>query len=268
MILRNQNNNKIFANGGSISKYRGLSGALQFAGDNDRIGVPFHTDFLLNGDFSVSMWFICNDITTTQRLVSKQKEVGGITYGLGIILSPTDSRLNMVIYANSDDPDVVGFYIPFTPVVGVLYHIVATKTTNSWTGWNLYINGVLGSKTIFNPGFVTLTTSPDDVTDPPLAFGVITAITGSQFFNGHFLEISWYKKVLTSDEILFIFQSESKIPSTALSSLADQWNFADRSGTTLKGLKGNNGTLFNFANTTLGASNQWKFPYTLLPITS
>jgi len=146
------------------------------------------------------------------------------------------------------------FVIP-TPVENTVCHLVMTHNGVDLQNEKCYFNGIeITNKTITNNNLVDV--SP--LASEPFRIGFSGSIS-SKCIN---YDLKIFDKELTDLEVKELYYKQNQIiPASAMSSLQADWRFNQRSGTTLKDYSPNgyNGTLTNFNNVTLGASNQWVY---------
>ncbi len=143
------------------------------------------------------------------------------------------------------------FVIP-TPAEDTVCHLVMTHNGVDLNNDKCYFNGVeITDKTLTNNNLVDI--SPLSY---PFYIGSSNGI-GSKCIN---YDLKIFNKELTALEVKELYYKQNQIvPVSAMSNLQADWRFDQRAGTTLKdySTNGYNGTLTNFNNTSLGASNQW-----------
>ena len=134
-----------------------------------------------------------------------------------------------------------------------------TKGTSIAT-FNLYIDGIDTTFTASN----TLTGEINSNTEP-IRIGIYGDTPAYQDqLNGTIYDIKIFNKTLTQAEVTYLNQTKCQmIPSTAITNCIIDMRFEDKQGTTAIDRSGNNynGTLTEFTNTTLGASNSWVDKY-------
>jgi hypothetical protein len=155
----------------------------------------------------------------------------GNRYRYKIVLpNQLNTRLFIVVTKNNTvDSDAVNFYINGVkyPAELVIQGALPTSITNT-SGWQI--------GTVRSGGFAT---------------GMVCNYIGA------------YNRQLTDAEAeqLYVNQSQT-IPSTCIANCTNFWTFENKQGAILSDKKStNNGSLINFADTTLGANNAWVDKY-------
>jgi len=223
---------------------------LKFDGVNDVVTIPHNVEFnyTITSTFSINVIFRASDFVSNPILIGKYASSGS---GWVLYISNTGILSFYLIQSY-----ITTYYsiVAIDPlVVDTDYCVTVTKGTTLAT-FDMYVNGLLVPYTLTN----TLT---GDIAANVLDLSIGRFISSDvDQLNGIIFDIKIFNKKLTAAECLYLNRVQGQlIPSTATSNVRVDMRFSDKQGTIATDQSGNarNGTLTNFANTSLGASNAW-----------
>jgi len=191
-----------------------------------------------------------------------------------LVANPTDVKF---LFTNNAGSNFRGIRLSHRPNSSLVYSIANGTNTDSiiindffadndlititvisdLTGFSIYKNGVLFTSQ-------NHTISPI-AGDAQYALRIGTGF-GTPIYaqDGIIYDLKIFDKKLNQSEITELHTKNGQIvPTTTLSNLITNWKFSDKSGTTLKDYSGNgyDGTLINFDDTSIGATNAWVDKY-------
>jgi hypothetical protein len=241
-----------------ISGYNGLgtltngptfntNGWIAFDGTNDY--VNFFNNLNLNigtGNFSETVTFLINSVTSGQRITFKRE--GGLGYGYSMFIDGSGA-IGFEILTPSTSIAAYGGY----PSVGRWHQ--ATFSLDRAGNGILYLDGVAGTPVNFS-SFVGLDISNNQ--DFCLA-AVSPAIGGGAYLNGNISTVSSYSKTLSAAEVAQNYYG-GPIVTSSLYSMLDAGNLVSypKTGTTAYTLTGSiDGTLTNGPSFTPAFGGGW-----------
>jgi hypothetical protein len=152
----------------AVSKFG--SGSLALDGVGDFISCPDSPDWLFPGDFTVESWINLNDAALANQTVLGNFSSSPGNYSWLLRYGPPGG---LSFYASVDGSALLSGSAPFTPTVGVWYHVAAAR---AGTTLRIFIDGVQGgSFALAGPLFDS---------SHPLGIGG-NAISGSWTLNGY-----------------------------------------------------------------------------------
>ncbi len=146
--------------------------ALSFDGVDDYVSIPNKAYFNLPADSTLGLWFKANSVAPAYQDIISTYSVGWSLY-----LYPND-----ITFFNGSSDIMTGPVIS----VGIWYHVVLTRTGNSWV---MYLNGIP----------VATGTGSTTASGNPLRISGRTGGAGN--FNGLIEEVRIYNYARTPDEI-------------------------------------------------------------------
>lgn len=237
-------------------------GGLKFDGVNDYVLINHNEaiNFDRTDAFSISIMFKLlsyNYSGNSPFLISK---VSDDIYGFGFIVYFTTKSMLFVMDANNYNKRV--YWINSKVLdLNTTYHVILTKNTGqSLNDVNIYVDGIKYPNTITNVGVLNVSIKN---TNPLLVGSFLGSSISGGFANCQVFDVKIFNKELTSVEVAYLNGNKQLIPSSCVANLVADLRFNDKSGTVAKDKSGNgyNGTLTNFANTSLGAGNAWVDQY-------
>jgi hypothetical protein len=256
-------NNKIVTSGGKIVTLNQLGYGLNFIStDLNMVTIADSSDVNFGtGDFTISGSFVWTGTpgVAQHRILSKQTLDFGLYTGYLINISSAN-LFSFAVYSGTSDTNtpIIRATNEIKPNRIYKYSVVRIGTTVS--NWKIYLDETQESIIYANPSVASFSGSITNTGN--LYLGAFLQATPSTY-NFHFKGVQHYLKfhgaALSEAEIIKIHKSDGSY--TPEANLKEAWNFNHKSGTTLKGMKGSDGTLINFANTSIGAGNQWVNKY-------
>lgn len=188
--------------------------------------------------------------------------------------------VNAGLYMEDGTPNGISFgvllltnnkpYLYFENILGNGYEITALNALNYYVRYNIVVTFKAGSfaKMYVNNVFQNqVAVANSNVSNRTRSRNISIGsqfISPNTYINGIIEDIKVFNKELTQSEVTSLYQKQGQIiPSSAIASCVLDMRFNDKSGTIAKdsSVSGYNGTLTNFANTSLGASNAWVDQY-------
>lgn len=238
-----------------VASINGLGNGLKFIpADLNYVDIPTRTSTL---DFQTSSAFSISAIVYTT--ISGENFICGAVRGNsfgdgngdGWSIRFVNSTTVRFIFAQS--AGTLAFIDCAIPSTGY-NHIILTKSTgNSLSNYTYYLNG----KSVTPSGSVGTTGVTMTYANFRIGFSSSSYQVGTppNYFNGIMYDLKIADAAWNSTDINKLFATDGiYIPSNLIAN----WGFNEKSGTVLKSTTSDNqGTLTNFVNTSLGASNQW-----------
>jgi hypothetical protein len=246
------------------------SGLKPISGSDSRISVPSQTYFNLSPTQAITICALIRPVTLGRRntIISK-RNLGAVTAGhFGGFLLCIDTTGNVFFTLDENSGETTGRRDLVSSANNIItqanadYYVFLSKSTSfgSASAYTLTINNVDYPLT-FSAGAVgplLSTTVTSNTHDLNILWEDQQALGGSRTADVIGYDEKLFNKVLTPAEKDRLFRSQgANIPSSAIGNLIEWWPFEDKQGTTLKGKKGNDGTLVGYANTAFGPLNQW-----------
>jgi hypothetical protein len=254
-----------------------LNNGLNFIGaDDNKVMIPHasHINYSLTGTYSFSFWINPRNLdfqsSNAATIFVKREIVGGFTDNRGVQLDIIKTgtglfRVRFFLCGLSQATDFRWIYTTASFAMNKKCHIAATKTTApDSSGLNLYVNGRLQPVTRLNEGSFA---NGFDITQTKPAYigNDRPGGTGNYRYDGFIVRGSSFNRVITLAETQHLYLFESRLPASILpSEVLFDYRILEKSGTSLidTSTYNNTATLQNFANTSLGASNQFVRAYT------
>lgn len=242
MPIRDSNSNIASINGKLLDKNKNSwigNGILFTGGEVIKIPLTGVSNWNTSTPFSVNVIFVQKNNSDYQNIISNR-----VTGSSGEICFAISCRLDGTIWVTLLDAGIEGdnLIVPYN-----LNEITVITLTYNGTLIKAFKNGVLfgqiASTRIIGSNNVFL--------------GRIGNVP-SQGFKGIIYDAKIFSKELTQQEVSHLFVTKgADVPATALSDLILNLKLQEKSGTTATDTSPNsyNGTLTNFTNTALGASN-------------
>lgn len=227
-----------------------VGNGLKFDGVNDYVQTPHSSVFNFGtGSFSASFWVSTSSIRTA---VFYSKYVNPTIGGFSFIL--WNDRKIAISLSNSNGQYCVATTNSFLYNINTLYNFTFQRNGNII---EIYVNGVLVSNTNTFYGSILNVNQINVNTTIPSTIGVERPILYP--FLGNIYDLKVFNKALSQAEVTLLYNSFGNNLTGLTSNLVANYDFEQKSGTILLDHSGNtlNGTLTNFANTSLGASNAW-----------
>jgi hypothetical protein len=226
---------------------------LKSDGVNDYI-LTTHPSIVLGSPFSFNFFAKLTGVNASGVLFCN----GRLTNSRYILFSKSGGLYNcmLLIYEGGYlEPQMKRFTTNYIFLPNVNYNI---NISYSGTQIKIYVNNIE----------VTASTNKTVSTNSS-ATSVTTFFRNNRSGDEEYLDATLYdfkifNKVLTEAEITELYMKQGQtIPHTCVSNCTAWWDFSDKQGTVLrdKSGNGNNGTLVNFADTTLGPTNAWVDKY-------
>lgn len=238
-----------------------IGNGLRFDGVNDFVSIPCPLnsplDFDFSDDFSFSVW-INQKTNATQS--NSDKGINRIStgdlkgYDIGFFTYNNNFLLFIALLNNSNNLiSFVLFSEPLTNVANQNINYVFVKESSDANNFKIYKNGVpLTLEIIINNTPTGTMKSNKEI--------VINSQKGTNDFNKNDMhKLQAFSNALNQQEITELYNTKGNvIPDTTLLSLVANYTFNQKQGTVLIDEKNaNNGTLINFADTSLGENNAW-----------
>ena len=235
-----------------------IGNGLKFDGVNDYVNIPnMPFDFTpLASSFTISS--IIYYKTSTKDFEMFYKALLGTDREVEFRINANGSVLCNQSNENISPPKICQRIIStITLIPENFYNCIFVKVGSNANDWQLYLNGILSSKSVpYN----------DNVLSTHITTAKINFDGEADYSNSAIYDLKIFNKALTQSEVTELYLKQGQIvPASAISSLQLDMRFNNKSGTIAKdqSTNGYNGTLVNYAagTTDIGATNMWKDKY-------